>query len=108
MWRPLDGGYTKPRQVFENLAFEIERDGFPCKGKTVHVYSSVPKGTWIRIRGILLFWTYKTVVSVFKEYGRVTSGPTDILYRDTPVKTGDRSLKIEIVKSIPQDVVATI
>jgi len=102
----------KPRQVFElvlsdeNLAFELERDGFPCKGKHVHVYPSVPKGTWIRIRGIPLFWTKDIVVGVFSEYGQITSGPTEILYRDTHVSTGDRSLKIDLVRSIPQDVAA--
>jgi len=104
----------KPRQVFElvfsdeMVAYQIENNGFRCKGKTVNVYASVPKGTWIRIRGIPLFWSKDEVVSVFKRYGRITSGPTEILYRDTQVRTGDRSLKIDIINSIPQDVAATV
>jgi len=104
----------KPRQVFElvftdeNLAYQLESNGFPCKGKTVSVYPSVPKGTWIRIRGIPLYWSKDDVVGVFQRYGRITSGPTDIFYRDTSVMTGDRSLKIEITSSIPQDAAATV
>jgi len=104
----------KPRQVFEivlsdeTAAHTLERDGFPYKGKHVNVYPSVPKGTWIRIRGIPLFWSSEVVVKVFSEYGQITSGPTEVLYRDTHVSTGDRSLKIDLVRSIPQDVAAHI
>jgi len=103
----------QPRQVFEivlrseKLYFELERDGFPLKGKQVQVYPSVPRGTWVRVRGIPLFWTDSQVKEIFREYGPITSGPTEIMYRDTPVSTGDRSMKIDLVRSIPQDILAT-
>jgi len=104
----------KPRQVFEivlsdeTAAFTLERDGFSFKGKHINVYPSVPKGTWVRIRGIPLFWTNEMITRVFSEYGQITSGPIEVLYRDTHVSTGDRSLKIDLVRSIPQDVAAHV
>ena len=85
----------------EDVATGLEVTGIVLRGRSVELGSRFPGGTWIRVRGLPLETADLTVECIFKNFGSVVSGPPHIMWRGTTIKTGDRTLKVKLVREIP-------
>ena len=56
----------------------------------------------MRVRGLPLDAGDLTVRCLFENFGEVVSGPHHVMWRGTTIKTGDRTLKVKLVRDIPQ------
>ena len=86
----------------EDVATGLEVTGIVLRGRSVELGSRFPGGTWIRVRGLPLETADLTVECIFKNFGSVVSGPHHVMWRGTTIKTGDRTLKVKLVREIPQ------
>ena len=86
----------------EEVATGIEVTGITLRGRNIELNKRFPGGTWIRVRGLPLETANLTVECIFENFGSVVSGPHHVMWRGTTIKTGDRTLKVKLVREIPQ------
>ena len=85
-----------------DVATGLEVTGLVLRGRNVELNQRFPGGTWVRVRGLPLDAGDLTVRCVFQNFGEVVSGPHHVMWRGTTIKTGDRTLKVKLVRDIPQ------
>ena len=56
----------------------------------------------MRVRGFPLDTSNLMVETIFKNFGDIVSGPHHATWRGTSIKTGDRTLKMNLHRNIPQ------
>ena len=85
-----------------DVATGLEVTGLVLRGRNVELNQRFPGGTWVRVRGLPLDAGDLTVRCLFENFGEVVSGPHHVVWRGTTIKTGDRTLKVKLVRDIPQ------
>ena len=85
-----------------DVATGLEVTGLVLRGRNVELNQRFPGGTWVRVRGLPLDAGDLTVRCLFEDFGEVVSGPHHVMWRGTTIKTGDRTLKVKLVRDIPQ------
>ena len=85
-----------------DVATGLEVTGLVLRGRNVELSQRFPGGTWVRVRGLPLDAADLTVRCVFENFGEVVSGPHHVMWRGTTIKTGNRTLKVKLVREIPQ------
>ena len=104
----LEAVIPKGRNAWEvvvrsgDVATGLEVTGLVLRGRSLELSQRFPGGTWVRVRGLPLEAGDLTVRSVFENFGEVVSGPHHVMWRGTTVKTGDRTLKVKLIREIPQ------
>ena len=97
----------KGREVWEihidqgELRDRVEVEGIVLRGRLCEVSPRFPGGTWVRVRGLPLNATNAFVDRFLSEYGEVVIGSTHATWRNTAIRTGDRTLKLKISRDIP-------
>ena len=97
----------KGREVFEihldhgDIRDRIEVEGLTIRGRTCEVSPRFPRGTWVRVRGLPLFAPNVFLDRLLAPYGEVVVKTSHVTWRNTQIKTGDRTLKLKIVNHIP-------
>ena len=79
----------------------LEVEGLTLRGRHCEVTTRFPKGTWVRIRGIPLNVPNDIVNGIVRQYGDIIVGTSHATWRNTNIKTGDRTVKIKLAKDIP-------
>ena len=85
-----------------DVATGLEVTGIVLRGRSIELSQRFPGGTWVRVRGLPLDAADLTVQHIFENFGSVVSGPHHVMWRGTTIKTGDRTLKVKLVREIPQ------
>ena len=97
----------KGRDVWEvhvdqqELRDKIEVEGLVLRGRLCEVSPRFPGGTWVRVRGLPLDAKNTYVDRIIGEYGTVVVGTSYSTWRNTAIKTGERTLKIKLERDIP-------
>ena len=97
----------KGREVYEihldhvDIRDRIEVEGLTIRGRTCEVSPRFPGGTWVRVRGLPLSTPDAVLDNLLSPYGEVIVKTTPVTWRNTAIKTGDRTIKIKILKDIP-------
>ena len=90
------------RDAWEEVANSFEVKGITIRGRSIDISQRFPCGTWLRVRGLPLTANDFKIRLIFENFGSVVSGPHHVTWRGTPIKTGDRTLKIKLTRNIPQ------
>ena len=104
----VDAIVPKGRDTWEvhvtdrDVATGLEITGFRLRGRNIELSQRYPGGTWVRVRGFPLEIDNTKVDAIFKNFGAIVAGPFHATWRGTSVKTGDRTIKINLDKDIPQ------
>ena len=85
----------------EDVRDVLEVEGLTIRGRHCEVTRRFPSGTWVRMRGIPLYIPNDTVNLLMKPYGEVIVGSSHATWRNTTIKTGDRTFKIKLARDIP-------
>ena len=85
----------------DDIRDHLEVEGLTLRGRRCEVTRRIPSGTWVRIRGIPLNVPNDTVNGIVRQYGDITIGTFYATWRNTNIKTGDRTVKIKLAKVIP-------
>ena len=86
----------------EEVATGLEMTGIRIRGMNIEVTQRFPGGTWVRVRGFPINVGNAEVQAIFEKFGEIVSGPHHVMWKGTHIKTGDRTLKIKLERSIPQ------
>ena len=109
----VDAIVPKGRDTWEvhvtdrDVATGLEITGFRLRGRNIELSQRYPGGTWVRVRGFPLEIDNTKVDAIFKNFGAIVAGPFHATWRGTSVKTGDRTIKINLDKDIPQALTVT-
>ena len=76
-------------------------EGLTIRGRTCDVTPRFPGGTWVRVRGLPLSTPDAVLDNLLSSYGEVIVKTTAVTWRKTVIKTGDRTIKMKILKDIP-------
>ena len=104
----VDAIIPKGRDTWEvhitdkDVATGLELTGFRVRGRNIDLNQRYPGGTWVRVRGFPLDVDNTKVEAIFKNFGSIVAGPYHATWRGTSVKTGDRTIKINLDRDIPQ------
>ena len=104
----VDAIIPKGRDTWEvhitdkDVATGLEVTGFRLRGRNIELDQRYPGGTWVRVRGFPLEVENVKVEAIFKIFGAIVAGPFHATWRGTSVKTGDRTIKINLDRDIHQ------
>ena len=85
----------------EEIREKIEVEGIVLRGRLCEASPRFPGGTWVRVRGLPLNATNAFVDRLLSQYGEIAIGSTHATWRNTAIKTGERTLKVKIARDIP-------
>ena len=85
----------------EGIREYLEVEGLTIRGRHLEVSRRFPGGTWVRIRGIALNVPNEKINIMMRKYGDVVGEATHCTWRNTHIKTGDRTIKIKLATDIP-------
>ena len=85
----------------EEIREKVEVEGIVLRGRLCEASPRFPGGTWVRVRGLPLNATNAFVDRLLSQYGEIAIGSTHATWRNTAIKTGERTLKLKINKDIP-------
>ena len=85
----------------EELRDRLEVEGIVVRGRQCEASPRFPGGTWVRVRGLPLNATNAFVDRLLSQYGEISIGSTHATWRNTAIKTGERTLKVKITRDIP-------
>ena len=103
----------KGREVWEvfineaELRDKMEVEGLVLRGRVCEVSPRFPGGTWVRVRGLPLNATNAYLDRLLSEYGEVVVACTHSTWRNTNIRTGDRTLKVKVRRDIPGKVMTS-
>ena len=86
----------------EEVANSLEVKGITIRGRSIDISQRFRGGTWLRVQGLPLTANDFEIRLIFENFGNVVSGPYHVTWGRTPIKTGDRTLKIKLTRNIPQ------
>ena len=85
----------------QEIREKVEVEGIVLRGRLCEASPRFPGGTWVRVRGLPLNATNAFVDRLLSQYGEIAIGSTHATWRNTAIKTGERTLKLKINKDIP-------
>ncbi|XP_041377686.1 uncharacterized protein LOC121390043 [Gigantopelta aegis] len=85
----------------QEIRDRLELQGLSIRDRCLDIGPRFPGGTWVRIRGLPLTVANIYVDQILQSYGSIVVKTDHATWRNTHVKTGERSLKIELVRDIP-------
>ena len=97
----------KGRDVWElhvdqqDLRDRVEVEGLVLRGRLCEVSPRFPGGTWVRVRGLPLDAKNAYIDNLLSGYGSVVVGTSYSTWRNTAIKTGERTLKLKLERDIP-------
>ena len=71
------------------------------EGRQCEVLPRFSGGTWVRVRGLQLTTSSIYLDSMLSEYGDIVVNSSHSTWKNTKIKTGDRTLKMKLRKDIP-------
>ena len=80
----------------EEIRGKLEVEGIVNRGRLYEASPRFPGGTWVRVRGLPLNATNAFVDRLLAQYGEVAIGSTHATWRNTTIKTGERTLNVKI------------
>ena len=85
----------------EEIRDRVEVEGIVLRGRQCEASPRFPGGTWVLVRGLPLNATNAFVDRLLAQYGDVAIGSTHATWRNTAIRTGERTLKVKITRDIP-------
>ena len=85
----------------DEIRDSLEVEGLTLRGRHCEVSRRFPGGTWVRIRGLPLNMPNENITYMVRKYGEVVVEAKHCTWRNTSIKTGDRTLKMKLSAHIP-------
>ena len=85
----------------QELRDKLEIEGLALRGRLCEVSPRFPGGTWVRVRGLPLDVPNSYLDKMLSSYGSLFIGTEHSTWRNTAIRTGERTLKIKLNRHIP-------
>ena len=85
----------------EEIRDKIEVEGIVIRGRSCEVSPRFSGGTWVMVRGLPLTTRNGTLDRLIAKYGEVVVTSNFATWRNTNIKTGDRTVKVKLTRDIP-------